>query len=116
MPTSKKQEEIEWEVVSIVFNHLDLSTRVAINLEEEMKDRLVLCLTNHSNIIAWSPQEVKGISLNIMEYLLNIFLDAKLIKQKKRYFSSKKDKIIYVKIDKLLKAGHLSNPFSHLVG
>lgn len=103
----KNPEEVEWEDVSILLGHLDLITRVTINLDEELKKRLINYLIDHRIIFAWSPQEVRRISSKFIEHRLNIFPYAKPIKQKKRHIGLEKDRLIRVEIDKLLKAGHI---------
>lgn len=73
-------EEAEWEDVLIIPGHPDLTTQATIDLDEELKKRLVTCMINHRKVFAWSPQKVRGISPRIMEHRFNIFSDAKLIK------------------------------------
>lgn len=61
-------EEVEWEDLKIAPDHPNLTTRVAIDLEGELKKRLVTCMVNHREVFAWSTQEVREISLRIMEH------------------------------------------------
>ncbi|KAL0285247.1 UNVERIFIED_CONTAM: hypothetical protein Scaly_2824400 [Sesamum calycinum] len=59
------------------------------------------------NIFAWTPQDLEGIDPNIIAYHLNINPNAKPVKQKKRYFGTKKDKIIQAEVDKLIAVEHI---------
>lgn len=103
----KNPKKMKWEDAPIVFGHPDLTTRMAIDLHEELKKWLIKCLIIYKKVFAWSPQEVRGISPEIIEHRINIFTNAKSIKQKKRHFGLEKDRIIRVEINKLLKAGYI---------
>ncbi|KAL0416470.1 UNVERIFIED_CONTAM: hypothetical protein Slati_3478900 [Sesamum latifolium] len=53
------------------------------------------------------PKDLEGIDLEVITHHLNIDPQVKPVKQKKRHFGPKKDKIIQAVIDKLMAAGHV---------
>lgn len=76
-------EKAKLKIVQIVLGHLERTIKVAANLSKELKQQLVTYLTNNREVFTWSPQKVKGISSRVMEHRLNVFTDARLVKQKK---------------------------------
>ncbi|KAL0400180.1 UNVERIFIED_CONTAM: Retrovirus-related Pol polyprotein from transposon [Sesamum radiatum] len=59
------------------------------------------------DVFAWTPQDLEGIDPRVISHHLNIDPYVKPVKQKKRYFGLKKEKIIQAEIDKLVAAGHV---------
>ncbi|XP_073041970.1 uncharacterized protein [Primulina eburnea] len=85
--------------------------RVAADLDLQSKNDLLACLKANTDVFAWSPQELQGVSPKIMEHRLHILPEARPVKQKKRHFGPEKDKIIKEQVDELLKAGHVREIF-----
>ncbi|KAL0448744.1 UNVERIFIED_CONTAM: Pro-Pol polyprotein [Sesamum latifolium] len=54
-----------------------------------------------------TPKDLEGINPEVITHHLNIDPHVKPVKQKKRHFGPKKDKIIQSEIDKLVAAGHM---------
>lgn len=50
--SSEGLEEVEWEDAPIVPHLLDLTTRVATDLDVDLKKQLITCLTDHRNFFA----------------------------------------------------------------
>ncbi|XP_073064080.1 uncharacterized protein [Primulina eburnea] len=63
------------------------------------------------DIFVWSSQELRGDSPRVIEHRLNILLEARPIKQKKRHFGPEKDKVIKEQVDELLRAWHIREVF-----
>lgn len=82
------------ESIQIVPGHSERVTRIASELMDEWKDKLVSCLHSNHDIFAWLVQEVRGVSPRIIEHRLNILPGAQSAKQKKQHFGAEKDKII----------------------
>ncbi|KAL0416238.1 UNVERIFIED_CONTAM: hypothetical protein Slati_3455700 [Sesamum latifolium] len=74
---------------------------------EEAKKEITLCLQRNADIFAWTPQDLEGIDPQVITHHLNIDPSYKPIKQKKRHFGPKKDKIILAEVNKLMAAGHI---------
>ncbi|KAL0294019.1 UNVERIFIED_CONTAM: Transposon Ty3-G Gag-Pol polyprotein [Sesamum radiatum] len=76
-------------------------------MNDTIPKEVIQCLQRNFNIFAWTRQDLEGIDPNIITHHLKINPDAKSVKQKKRHFGPEKDKIIQVKVDKLIEAGHI---------
>ncbi|KAL0290959.1 UNVERIFIED_CONTAM: Retrovirus-related Pol polyprotein from transposon, partial [Sesamum radiatum] len=74
---------------------------------EEAKKEITLCLQRNGDIFAWTPQDLEGIDPQVITHHLNIYRSYKPVKQKKRHFGPKKDKIIQAEVSKLMAAGHI---------
>ncbi|XP_075524561.1 uncharacterized protein LOC142556963 [Primulina tabacum] len=96
--------EDEQEVVEIKPGK---SIRVARDLEDSTRVKLLSCLRTNISIFAWSQQELVGISPKVAEHKLNIIPGSRPIRQKKRHFGPEKDKIIEGQVKEMLGAGHI---------
>ncbi|XP_074559175.1 uncharacterized protein LOC141815128 [Curcuma longa] len=65
------------------------------------------CLRLNKDVFAWTPDELTGVSLLIAVHRLNTLPSARHVKQKRRYFDPKQNKIIQDEVQKLMKAGHI---------
>lgn len=54
------------------------------------KKTIIAFICNHSSNLAWKPAVMLVINLNVMTHELNVFPNARVAKQKKRAFGSKK--------------------------
>ncbi|KAL0411555.1 UNVERIFIED_CONTAM: hypothetical protein Slati_3745200 [Sesamum latifolium] len=79
-------------------------------MSEETKKEVVQCC-NVMQIFAWTPQDLEGIDPKVITHCLNIDPIIKPVKQKKRHFGPKKDKIIQAEVDKLIATGHIEENF-----
>lgn len=84
---------------------------MVVDLPHELKPELTAFLARNKVVFAWSQQEVRGISLKVMEHRLNVYPEARLVRQKKRYFGQKKNKIISAEVTRI----YFGNPISNLV-
>ncbi|KAL0409436.1 UNVERIFIED_CONTAM: Retrovirus-related Pol polyprotein from transposon, partial [Sesamum radiatum] len=78
----------------IIPENLDKTMRIGSHLDEEAKKEITLCLQRNADIFAWTPQDLEGIDPQVITHHLNIDPSYKPVKQKKRHFGPKKDKII----------------------
>ncbi|XP_073152363.1 uncharacterized protein [Henckelia pumila] len=81
--------------------------KLAADLGPSVKQRLVDCLKKNKDVFAWSVSELTGVSAEIMVHRLNTLAGVRPIKQKKRHFGPKKDKVIKKEVDEVLEAGHI---------
>ncbi|KAL0313615.1 UNVERIFIED_CONTAM: hypothetical protein Sradi_5760800 [Sesamum radiatum] len=72
-------------------------------MSEETRKEIVLCLQRNADIFAWTPQDLEGIGPRVITHYLNIDPSIKPVKWKKRHFRPEKDKIIRMKVDKLMR-------------
>ncbi|KAK4395869.1 Transposon Ty3-G Gag-Pol polyprotein [Sesamum angolense] len=64
-------------------------------------------LRENKDVFAWTPQYWARIDPGVIIHHLNIDPRVKLVKQKRRNFGPKKDKIIQVEVNELLVVGHI---------
>ncbi|XP_075475268.1 uncharacterized protein LOC142506018 [Primulina tabacum] len=83
------------------------SIRVARDLEDSTRVKLLSCLKTNIFVFAWSQQELMGISPKVAEHKLNIIPGSRPVKQKKRHSGPEKNKIIEEQVKEMLKAGHI---------
>jgi hypothetical protein len=65
---------------------------------------------NH-DIFAWSPSDMPGIPRDVIKHALEIWADAKLVKQRLRRFDEEKRRAIGEEIHKLLEARFIKEVF-----
>lgn len=87
--------------------HPERTTQVVADFFKELNQRLTIYLAKNKVVFAWFPQEIRGISPRVMEHKINVFLEARPIRQKKQHFIPENDKIINDKVTKLLEGGHI---------
>lgn len=62
-------------------------------------------LKDNVDMFAWKPADLQGIGLKVIVHRLNIDSNTKPIKLEKRNFGIERNKMIEVKINKLLETG-----------
>ncbi|XP_074336976.1 uncharacterized protein LOC141674152 [Apium graveolens] len=92
---------------TILINESDTSKKIKIGsgLETNFRKDLVALLQGYSDIFAWTPRDMPGLDESIAMYSLDVNLERKPVKQKRRNFSPERQKAIDEEIEKLLKAG-----------
>ncbi|KAL0318737.1 UNVERIFIED_CONTAM: hypothetical protein Sangu_2029900 [Sesamum angustifolium] len=64
-------------------------------------------LRENKDVFAWTPQYLARIDPGVIIHHLNIDPRVKPVKQKRRNFGPKKDKIIQAEVNELLVVGHI---------
>ncbi|KAL0444629.1 UNVERIFIED_CONTAM: hypothetical protein Slati_2185600 [Sesamum latifolium] len=104
---AKVQPAEELLNIKIIPGNPDKTTRIGSHLGEEAKKEITLCVQRNADIFAWTPQDLEGIGPQLITHHLNIDPNCKPVKQKKRHFGPKKDKIIHAEVNKLRATGHI---------
>ncbi|KAL0416179.1 UNVERIFIED_CONTAM: hypothetical protein Slati_3449800 [Sesamum latifolium] len=84
------------------------TTRIGSQMAPELEALTIDFLGKNNNMFAWSPSDFQGINPEIIVHRLNIDPQCKPIKQKKRAFGVERNRIIEEEVNKLLKAGYIS--------
>ena len=92
------------ETVELVDREPTKTTRVRTTLSTEMRKKLVQFLKENLDVFAWSHEEMPGISIEIIQYKLNVDLERKLVQQRRRVFALERSQAIMDKVNKLLAA------------
>ncbi|KAL2235267.1 UNVERIFIED_CONTAM: hypothetical protein Sindi_1258900 [Sesamum indicum] len=69
---------------------------------------MVKFLKENADMFAWSPSDFKGINSKIIVHRLNMDPTARPVQQKKRTFGTEKNRVIKEEVDKLMRAGYVS--------
>ena len=85
-------------------SNLERYTRVRADLEEKDKKDLVQFLKKNIDVFAWSHEDMPGIDPSVITHRLNICPFFKLVRQKKRVFTSERDNTIKDEVQKLMAA------------
>ena len=85
-------------------SNLERYTMVGANLEEKNKKDHVQFLKKNIDVFAWSHEDMPGIDPSVITHRLNICPFFKLVRQKKRVFTSERDNTIKDEVQKLMAA------------
>ena len=92
------------EDISLDENNPKRYTRVGTDLEEKIKKDLVRFLKKNIDVFAWSHEDMSGIDPSVITHRLNICPSFKLVRQKKRVFTSERDNAVKDEVQKLIAA------------
>lgn len=81
--------------------------RVGAGLESRVQEELVSFLRSNHDVFAWRAEDLVGIPAKKALHRLNVNPKTRPMKQKKRTFGPKRNKLIKEEVDKLLSAGHI---------
>ncbi|KAL0329226.1 UNVERIFIED_CONTAM: hypothetical protein Sradi_4909300 [Sesamum radiatum] len=62
------------------------TTRIGSQMENTIQEKIIQCLRCNMDILAWTPQDLEGIDLNVITHHLNIDPDVKPVKKKNKHF------------------------------
>lgn len=78
-----------------------------MNLTPEVREKLISILQDFANIFVWDLKDMPGISEEVTLHMLNINPGIRVVKQKKRFFSTEKQKAVEGELNRLLTAGFI---------
>lgn len=78
--------------------------RIKTVLIGSLRDSLIEFLTRHRTTFAWSHSDMEGINAEIIAHHLNVLLEAKPFRQKRRTFAPKCNQAVAEEVRKLLAA------------
>ena len=79
-------------------------TRIGTSMEEKTKQDFIQFLKKSINVFTGSHKDMLGIDLSVITHRLNVYPSSKLIRQKKRVFTPKRDNAIKEEVQKLTTA------------
>ncbi|KAL2251292.1 UNVERIFIED_CONTAM: Retrovirus-related Pol polyprotein from transposon gypsy [Sesamum indicum] len=95
----------EYKEVELITGDFQKTARIGSQMSKEMEMLMIHFLRNNSDMSTLSPSDFKGINPEIIVHRLNVDSQVKPVKQKKRMFGVKRNKIIEEEVNKLLQAG-----------
>ena len=79
-------------------------TRIGTSMKEKARKDLIKFLRKSIDVFAWSHDDMPGIDPSVITHRLNVYPFFKPIRQKKRVFTSERDKAIKEELQKLTTA------------
>ena len=86
-------------------------TKVRGCLDPTLKDKIVEFLKKNLDIFTWTYKDIPGIDNKVIEHRLNFDPTKKLIQQKRRVFTPKRNKVVMEEVEKLLAANFIREVF-----
>ena len=100
----KPQPVEKMEAIELVQRDEGKKAFIRTQLNEQTRREIAECLQRNSDVFAWTPTDMPGINPEVICHKLNVSPGHKPIKQKKRNFSSERQKAITEEVNKLLEA------------
>ena len=101
---NEERDELVEQLIFIPLKEEDLEKMIQIGsqLSDLKWQQLINLLRANVNIFIWSATDMPGIPSEIITHQLNINRKVKPMKQKKRFFTLERQKVIDEKVNKLL--------------
>ncbi|KAL2240129.1 UNVERIFIED_CONTAM: Retrovirus-related Pol polyprotein from transposon [Sesamum indicum] len=97
----------EYKAIQLATDDPSKTTRIGSSMKEgEMA--MIDFLRNNADMFAWSPSDFTGIDPEVIVHRLNVNPTVRPVQQRKRTLNSDKNDAIRQEVDKLLKAGYIS--------
>ncbi|KAL0309282.1 UNVERIFIED_CONTAM: hypothetical protein Sradi_5870500 [Sesamum radiatum] len=103
-------EDLEEVKMVEIFRDPPKAIKIGSLLGPQFECILIDFLQNHSNVFAWEASDMHRINPKVMLNKLNVNPETKPIKQKKRAFGTKRNKIIKEEVEKLIQVNYI-RPF-----
>ncbi|CAH9143682.1 unnamed protein product [Cuscuta epithymum] len=81
--------------------------KIGTGLSAELRAEVITVLTMYQGIFARGPEDMPGISRDVISHRLDVDTMSKPVKQKKRYMSSDRREFVRKEVGTLLKIGHI---------
>ena len=100
-------EAREHDVKEVPLDPEDPEAKIFIgsSLPEQIEDNLLKFLKSQRSTFAWKPEDMTGISKNIITHKLGIDPSFRPVHQKRRKFAPERNQIIQEEVERLLKTG-----------
>ncbi|KAL0455740.1 UNVERIFIED_CONTAM: hypothetical protein Slati_0913200 [Sesamum latifolium] len=82
-------------------------TSIGTAMGRKIEEELVHFLRTNSDVFAWTMHDLIGIDPEVMVHKLNVNLNFRPVRQKKRNFGQERNEIIKEEVEKLLTAGYI---------
>ncbi|KAL2246834.1 UNVERIFIED_CONTAM: Retrovirus-related Pol polyprotein from transposon [Sesamum indicum] len=100
-------EPVDHKEVELIQGDPTKVTKIGSNLGQ-FEGILITFLRSNVDMFAWDPSDFRGINPEVIVHRLNVDPSMRPVQQKKRTFGGEKNAIIEGEVNKLLKAGYVS--------
>ncbi|XP_019189993.1 PREDICTED: uncharacterized protein LOC109184447 [Ipomoea nil] len=98
---------VESEEVVLDLNRPDRVVKVGVGLPDELRARIIDTIRSYKEIFAWGPEDMPGLSREVITHKLAVDLSVKPVQQRKRYLSTDRREFVKKEVDTLLEIGHI---------
>ncbi|KAL2224730.1 UNVERIFIED_CONTAM: Transposon Ty3-G Gag-Pol polyprotein [Sesamum indicum] len=103
----KRVEAVEELKVIHLSTDGEKTVKIGTKMCQSTEESLTRFLVENDRVFAWSMMDFYGIPPDVITHQLNVNLEAKPVKQKKRIFGLMRNQAIQMEMDKLLEAKHI---------
>ncbi|KAL2246210.1 UNVERIFIED_CONTAM: Retrovirus-related Pol polyprotein from transposon [Sesamum indicum] len=100
-------EPVDHKEVELIQGDPTKVTKIGTNLGQ-FEGIMITFLRSNVDMFAWDPSDFRGINPEVIVHRLNVDPSMRPVQQKKRTFGAEKNAIIEGEVNKLLKAGYVS--------
>ncbi|KAL2236614.1 UNVERIFIED_CONTAM: Retrovirus-related Pol polyprotein from transposon [Sesamum indicum] len=100
-------EPVDHKEVELIQGDPTKVTKIGTNLGQ-FEGIMITFLRSNIDMFAWDPSDFRGINPEVIVHRLNVDPSMRPVQQKKRTFGAEKNAIIEGEVNKLLKAGYVS--------
>ncbi|KAL2227023.1 UNVERIFIED_CONTAM: Retrovirus-related Pol polyprotein from transposon [Sesamum indicum] len=104
---SGRLEPVGHKEVELIQGDPSKTTKIGPNLGQ-FEGVMIAFLRSNVDMFAWDPSDFQGINPEVMVHRLNVDPSMRPVQQKKRTFGAEKNTIIEGEVNKLLRAGYVS--------
>lgn len=107
------EDEVSQEVQDVALDpeHPERIVQVGASLPDDVKSRIIQLLREYKDVFAWSPEDMTGVSTELVTHKLHIDPEVKPVKQKKRTFALERAEAINTEVRKLVAADILKEVY-----
>ncbi|XP_019160670.1 PREDICTED: uncharacterized protein LOC109157216 [Ipomoea nil] len=98
---------VETEEVILDLSRPDRVVKVGVGLQAELRARIINTIRSYKEVFAWGPEDMPGLSRDVITHKLAVDPAVRPIQQRKRYLSAERREFVKKEVDTLLEIGHV---------
>ncbi|XP_019178888.1 PREDICTED: uncharacterized protein LOC109174051 [Ipomoea nil] len=98
---------VETEEVILDLSRPDRMVKVGTGLPADLRGRIVEVIRSYKDVFAWGPEDMPGLSREVITHKLAVDPKAKPVQQRKRYLAADRREFVKKEVDTLLEIGHI---------
>ncbi|XP_031090958.1 uncharacterized protein LOC115995951 [Ipomoea triloba] len=98
---------VETEDVVLDLGRPERVVKVGTGLPAELRGRIIEVIRRFKDVFAWGPEDMPGLSREVITHKLAVDPTIKPIQQKKRYLSAERREFVKKEVNTLLEIGHV---------
>ncbi|XP_019198276.1 PREDICTED: uncharacterized protein LOC109192140 [Ipomoea nil] len=98
---------VDTEEVILDLSRPDRMVKVGTVLPADLRGRIVEVICSYKDVFAWGPEDMSGLSREVITDKLAVDPKAKPVQQRKRYLAANRREFVKKEVDTLLEIGHI---------